>query len=36
MGSEHDLEPSAFVVTNGKIHEELRQIIEDYMPQHLR
>ncbi|HVR76921.1 MAG TPA: inositol monophosphatase family protein [Acidimicrobiia bacterium] len=35
-GSEHDLEPSAFVVTNGKIHEELRQIIEDYMPQHLR
>ncbi|HEY7469467.1 MAG TPA: inositol monophosphatase family protein [Acidimicrobiia bacterium] len=35
-GALNDLEPSAFVVTNGKIHEELRQIIDDTMPAHLR
>ncbi|MDP9144938.1 MAG: inositol monophosphatase [Actinomycetota bacterium] len=35
-GSINDLEPSAFVVTNGKIHEELRAIVDDYMPEHLR
>ena len=35
-GSVHELEPAAFVVTNGKIHEELRQIVDDYMPAHLR
>ena len=36
LGAVNDLEPSAFVVTNGKIHEELRQIVEDHMPEHLR
>jgi myo-inositol-1(or 4)-monophosphatase len=36
LGAVNDLEPSAFVVTNGKIHEELRQIVEDLMPEHLR
>jgi myo-inositol-1(or 4)-monophosphatase len=36
VGSVNELEPSAFVVTNGKIHEELRQIVDDTMPQHLR
>jgi myo-inositol-1(or 4)-monophosphatase len=35
-GTGHELEPSAFVVTNGKIHEDLRQIVADYMPAHLR
>ena len=35
-GSINDLEPAAFVVTNGKIHEELRQIVDDSMPGHLR
>ena len=35
-GSIHDLEPAAFVVSNGKIHEELRLIVEDSMPPHLR
>jgi myo-inositol-1(or 4)-monophosphatase len=35
-GSLFDLEPSAFVVSNGKIHEELRQIVDDWMPEHLR
>jgi myo-inositol-1(or 4)-monophosphatase len=35
-GSAHELEPAAFVVTNGKIHEELRAIIDDSMPWHLR
>ncbi len=35
-GSVNELAPSAFVVTNGKIHEELRQIIDDSMPRHLR
>ena len=34
-GESHELEPAAFVVTNGKIHQELRQIVHDYMPQHL-
>jgi myo-inositol-1(or 4)-monophosphatase len=35
-GSVNELEPSAFVVTNGKIHEDLRTIVDDYMPEHLR
>jgi hypothetical protein len=35
-GSLFELEASAFVVTNGKIHEDLRQIVDDYMPEHLR
>ncbi|MGH8915419.1 MAG: inositol monophosphatase family protein [Acidimicrobiia bacterium] len=35
-GAAHDLEPAAFVATNGKIHEELRQIVDDHMPEHLR
>jgi len=35
-GAFFDLEPSAFVVSNGKIHEELRQIVDDWMPGHLR
>jgi fructose-1,6-bisphosphatase/inositol monophosphatase family enzyme len=35
-GATHDLEPAAFVVSNGKIHEELRQIVDDSMPPHLR
>ncbi|MGH8871003.1 MAG: inositol monophosphatase family protein [Acidimicrobiia bacterium] len=35
-GAVNELEPSAFVVTNGKIHEELRQIVDDSMPGHLR
>jgi myo-inositol-1(or 4)-monophosphatase len=35
-GGMFDLEPSAFIVTNGKIHEDLRQIVDDYMPEHLR
>jgi myo-inositol-1(or 4)-monophosphatase len=35
-GREHQLTPSAFVVTNGKIHEELRQIVDETMPDHLR
>ena len=34
-GSTHELQPSAFVVTNGKIHEELRQIVDETMPRHL-
>jgi myo-inositol-1(or 4)-monophosphatase len=34
-GSANELEPAAFVVTNGKIHEELRQIIDDSIPEHL-
>ena len=34
-GSTNELQPSAFVVTNGKIHEELRQIVDDSMPEHL-
>jgi myo-inositol-1(or 4)-monophosphatase len=36
QGSAYDLEPAAFVVSNGKIHEELRSIIDDTMPAHLR
>ena len=35
-GSTNELQPAAFVVTNGKIHEELRAIVDDYMPEHLR
>ncbi len=35
-GSTNELQPSAFVVTNGKIHEELRQIVDATMPAHLR
>jgi fructose-1,6-bisphosphatase/inositol monophosphatase family enzyme len=35
-GSSNELQPSAFVVSNGKIHEELRQIVDDTMPDHLR
>jgi myo-inositol-1(or 4)-monophosphatase len=35
-GSANELQPAAFVVTNGKIHEELRQIVADTMPDHLR
>jgi myo-inositol-1(or 4)-monophosphatase len=35
-GSVNELQPSAFVVSNGKIHEELRQIVDDNMPAHLR
>ncbi len=34
-GSVNELEPTAFVVTNGKIHEELRQIVDDSIPRHL-
>jgi myo-inositol-1(or 4)-monophosphatase len=34
-GSTNELEPAAFVVTNGKIHEELRHIVDDHMPKHL-
>jgi myo-inositol-1(or 4)-monophosphatase len=34
-GGSFDLEPRAFVVTNGKIHEELRQIVDETMPEHL-
>ena len=35
-GGVNDLEPSAFVVSNGKIHEDLRAIVDDHMPAHLR
>ncbi len=35
-GAEFVLEPRAFVVSNGKIHEELRQIVDETMPEHLR
>ncbi|HKZ24267.1 MAG TPA: inositol monophosphatase family protein [Acidimicrobiia bacterium] len=35
-GVVNDLEPAAFVVTNGKIHEDLRVIIDEHMPAHLR
>ncbi|MEX1125882.1 MAG: inositol monophosphatase family protein [Acidimicrobiia bacterium] len=35
-GAVFDLEPAAFVVTNGKIHEDLRVIVDEYMPAHLR
>jgi myo-inositol-1(or 4)-monophosphatase len=35
-GSLNELQPAAFVVTNGKIHEDLRQIVDDSMPPHLR
>jgi myo-inositol-1(or 4)-monophosphatase len=35
-GAVNDLEPAAFVVTNGKIHEDLRVIIDQYLPAHLR
>ena len=35
-GADNELQPSAFVVTNGKIHEELRQIVDDTLPTHLR
>jgi myo-inositol-1(or 4)-monophosphatase len=35
-GAVNDLAPSAFVVTNGKIHEDLRLIIDEHMPAHLQ
>lgn len=35
-GGLHDLEPLAFVVTNGKIHEDLRLIVSKNMPEHLQ
>ncbi len=35
QGQSYQLTPSAFVVTNGKIHEELRQIVDETMPEHL-
>jgi myo-inositol-1(or 4)-monophosphatase len=35
-GSVNELQPAAFVVTNGKIHEDLRLIVDDTMPSHLR
>jgi len=35
-GSVNQLEPAAFVATNGKIHEDLRQIVDDFMPAHLQ
>lgn len=35
-GALDDLQPSAFVVTNGKVHEELRLIVSQTMPEHLR
>lgn len=35
-GAANDLESAAFVVTNGKIHEDLRVIIDQYLPAHLR
>ncbi|MFZ0626007.1 MAG: inositol monophosphatase family protein [Acidimicrobiia bacterium] len=35
-GGLDDLQPAAFVVTNGKIHEELRLIVSQTMPEHLR
>jgi myo-inositol-1(or 4)-monophosphatase len=35
-GSTNELQPAAFVITNGKIHEDLRQIVDDTMPPHLQ
>jgi myo-inositol-1(or 4)-monophosphatase len=35
-GDPHNLEAAAFVASNGKLHEELRAIVESTMPEHLR
>ena len=35
-GAVNELQPAAFVVSNGKVHDELRQIVDDNMPPHLR
>lgn len=35
-GDPYNLEAPAFVATNGKLHEELRAIVESTMPEHLR
>jgi myo-inositol-1(or 4)-monophosphatase len=35
-GSPHNLEAAAYVASNGKLHEELRAIVETTMPDHLR
>lgn len=35
-GEVNQLQPEAFVVSNGKIHEELRSAVDETMPAHLR
>ncbi len=35
-GESNLLQPAAFVLTNGKIHEELRSLIDETLPAHLR
>jgi myo-inositol-1(or 4)-monophosphatase len=35
-GAGNVLQPAAFVLTNGKIHEELRELIDATLPGHLR
>ena len=36
LGGTHQLEARAFVGSNGKIHDELRTIVHDTMPEHLK
>jgi myo-inositol-1(or 4)-monophosphatase len=36
IGDPFNLESAAYVATNGKLHEELRAIVETTMPEHLR